>query len=225
MKGVMSYLEGARAAAVRRAQASNRYTAVEGRRLVLASEGTGGTATVVLEAEGGTEKRAWNEIGPQTRLRLLRRTPQGLEPVALWLNEDGLARDGRGWEHTFVVANQRIKTLGLRNLSCTAHMLRHSLALKWYAIGKLVYSARLGHLTDDERRDFREQFGGTWDLVQTMLGHRRVETTRNVYLEPFRTLEVETLLAHADRFPIEVLLAEVLAGHPRVRTDPLAALR
>jgi hypothetical protein len=101
-------------------------------------------------------------------------------------------------------------------------MLRHSFALKWYAIGKLVHSARLGHLSGDERADFREQFGDTWHLVQTMLGHRRVETTKNVYLEPFRTLEVETLLAYTDGFPAAAFMAEVLAGHPRVRTDPLA---
>ncbi|MFD4248016.1 hypothetical protein ACFWP3_41555, partial [Streptomyces sp. NPDC058525] len=100
----------------------------------------------------------------------------------------------------------------------------HSFALKWYAIGKLVHAARLGHLDADERKDFREQFGDTWHLVQTMLGHRSVETTKEVYLEPFRTLEVEMLLAHADGFPIETFMAKAFAGHPRVRTDPLAVL-
>jgi hypothetical protein len=111
-----------------------------------------------------------------------------VEPVALWLNEDGLPRDGRAWEHTFDVANERIKTLGLESFSYSAHMLRHSFALKWYAIGKLVHQARLRHLTEDEWVDFREQFGDAWHLVQTMLGHARVETTQNEYLEPFKTL-------------------------------------
>jgi hypothetical protein len=54
-------------------------------------------------------------------------------------------------------------------------MLRHSMALKWFAIGKLVHAARLGHLAPDEASDFRAQFGDTWHLVQTMLGHRRVD--------------------------------------------------
>lgn len=184
MKGVLSYLEGARAAAVRRAQVAGRYERVGKRRLVLA---THGTETVTLEdGRGGAEKWPWNEVGPRTRLRLFRATTEGLEPVALWLNEDGLPRDGRGWEHTFDVANERIGMLGLEGFTCTAHMLRHSLALKWYAIGKLVHTARLGHLSEDERADFREQFGDTWDLVQTMLGHRRVETTKNVYLNPLQ---------------------------------------
>jgi integrase len=222
MKGLLSYIEGARAVAVRRAQAAGRYEDLDGLRLVLAADGTG---SVTLQAGRGTETRRWNDIGPRTRLRMFRRTPPGLEPVSLWLNEDGLPRDGRGWEHTFDVANERIKTLGLENFTCTPHMLRHSFALKWYAIGKLVRAARLGHLSADERADFREQFGDTWHLVQTMLGHARVETTQRVYLEPFKTLEVETLLAHADGFPVEALLNEVLTGHPRVRTDPLAAAR
>ncbi|MBC7304353.1 MAG: site-specific integrase, partial [Nocardia sp.] len=74
-------------------------------------------------------------------------------------------------------------------------------------------------------RDFREQFGDTWHLVQTMLGHRSVETTKNVYLEPFRSLDVELLLAHAEGFPISKFMAEVFASHPRVRTDPLAVNR
>jgi integrase len=135
-----------------------------------------------------------------------------------------MPRDRRGWEHTFDVANERIKTLGLENLSCTAHMLRHSFALKWYSVGKLVHAARLGHLSPPERLDFREQFGDTWHLVQTMLGHRSVETTKEVYLEPFQSLDVEVLLAHANGFPIESFMAEAFATHPRARTDPLAAV-
>ncbi len=220
MKGVLSYVEGARAAAVRRAQRAGRYERVQGMRLVLAVHGTD---SVTLESDrGGTEKWQWNDVGKETRLLLFRRTPQGLEPVALWLNEDGLPRSWTGWEHTFQAANDRIKGLGLEGFVCTAHMLRHSFALKWYSIGKLVRSARLGHLSEEERADFREEFGNTWHLVQTMLGHRSVETTKGVYLEPFRTLDVELLLAHAEGFPVAAFMADAFADHPRVRTDPLA---
>jgi integrase len=31
-------------------------------------------------------------------------------------------------------------------------------------------------------RDFRAQFGDTWYFVMTLLGHRSVATTMNVYL-------------------------------------------
>lgn len=223
MKGVLSYVEGARAAAIQRAQAAGRYERIADRRLVLEMHGT---ESVTLEGvRGGTETKRWNDIGPRTRLRLLRRGEYGLEPVALWLNEDGLPRQGRGWEHTFDAANRRIRDLGLESFSCTAHMLRHSFALKWYSIGKLVHAARLGHLGEDELRDFRDQFGDVWHLVQTMLGHAVVETTKEIYLEPFRNLDVELLLAHAEGFPVEVFMANVFTGHPRVRTDPLAVAR
>ncbi len=64
---------------------------------------------------GGAEKKLWNEVGPRNRLRLFRRTEEGLEPVTLWLNEDDLPRDGRGWEHTFDTANERFQALGPEN--------------------------------------------------------------------------------------------------------------
>ncbi|MFJ2745848.1 site-specific integrase [Streptomyces sp. NPDC087440] len=223
LRGVLGYVEGARAAAVRRAQSAGRYERVRGRRMVLAVHGT--HAVTMTFADGGTRRERWNDVGPQTRLRLFRQTAQGVEPVALWLNEDGLPRDGRGWEHTFDVANDRVEGLGLQNFRCTAHMLRHSFALKWYAVGKLIKYRRLGHLTAGEQRDFREEIGDVWHLVQTMLGHRSVETTKEVYLEPFRTLEVEALLACADGFPVEAFMADVFARHPRVRTDPLMEAR
>lgn len=116
-------MEGARAAAVRRAQAADRYERVNGRRLVLA---THGAHSVTMTSDDGRSRREqWNDVKPDTRLRLFRQTAQGLEPVALWLNEDGLPRDPGGWEHTFDTANERIESLGLENFSCTAHMLRH----------------------------------------------------------------------------------------------------
>ena len=81
------------------------------------------------------------------------------------------------------------------------------------------------HLDEDEQRDFRAQFGNTWDLVATMLGHRSPETTRRHYLEPFRTLELELLLHHAQQAAADGFLTGYLADHPLVRTDPLAELR
>ena len=54
-------------------------------------------------------------------------------------------------------------------------------ALRWYSVGKLLYEARFAHLDAEELRDFRVQFGDTWQLVQTVLGHRSVTTTMEVY--------------------------------------------
>lgn len=220
---VLAYVEGARARAVRRAQAAGCYEAVGGRRLVTGDRWR--KSVQMDDGKGGTVVRSWNTMRPASRRKLFRQTPQGLEPLALWLNEDGLPRDSHGWHHTFDAANTRIERLGLQGFSCAPHMARHSFALKWFSIGKLVNASRLAHLTEDETRDFREQFGDTWHLVQTMLGHRWVETTKFVYLEPFRNLDVELLLAHAEGFPVGRFMAEVFATHPQVRTDPLAGDR
>ncbi|WP_405183590.1 hypothetical protein [Nocardia sp. NBC_01377] len=44
-------------------------------------------------------------------------------------------------------------------------------------------------------------------------------------LEPFRSLEVEALLAHADDSLVKAFMADVFADNPWVRTDPLAVTR
>jgi integrase len=141
------------------------------------------------------------------------------------LNEDGLPRAPHGWQHTFTQANERIVTLGLSGFSATPHMLRHSCALRWYAVGRLAYERRLGHLSEEETKDFRVQFGDTWDLVATILGHRNPETTKRHYLEPFRALDVEMLLQHAEQATVEGFLSSYLADHPLVRSDPLRRAR
>ncbi|WP_051095078.1 hypothetical protein [Streptomyces sp. LaPpAH-108] len=154
----------------------------------------------IPDGRGGTAEHTWNDLSPQVRKRLFGEGPQGLEPLWLWLNEDGMPRDAYGWHHTFDAANARIVGLGLEHFSRTAHMHRRSFALKWFSVAELVFAQRLGHLSQEEMRDFREQFGDHWHLVQTMLGHRRVETRKEVCLEPFRNLQVELLLAHADGY-------------------------
>jgi integrase len=132
-----------------------------------------------------------------------------------------MPRTPHGWQHTFAQANARIATLGLTGFSATPHMLRHSCALRGYSVGRLAYERRFAHLTEEETKDFRAQFGDTWDLVATMLGHRNPQTTRQHYLEPFRALDVELLLQHAQDAAVDGFLTSYLADHPRVRTDPL----
>ena len=215
---VLDYVEGARARAVRRAQRDGRYVRVPHQRILM---GRRGDRLSVQELDGRQTEPPLNAIGPRGRARLYRSTPAGLEPVALWLNEDGTPRQAHGWEHTFDAANARIVTLGLPGFRCTPHMLRHSCALRWYAVGRLAYEQRFAHLDVEEQRDFRVQFGNTWDLVATMLGHRSPETTKQHYLEPFRTLDLELLMLHAQQDAVEGFLAGYLADHPLVRTDPL----
>jgi site-specific recombinase XerD len=220
--GVLDYVEGARAKAVRRAQRCGRYVSVPRQRLVL---GRQGDRLHLQEPDGGQRLVALNAIAPRDRARLFRATPEGVEPVALWLNEDGMPRAAHGWQHTFAAANARIARLGLSGFSGTPHMLRHSCALRWYAVGRLAYERRFAHLDVEEQRDFRVQFGNTWDLVATMLGHRSPETTRQHYLEPFRTLELDLLVHHAQQASVDGFLTGYLADHPLVRTDPIGGPR
>lgn len=217
---VDAYMEGARARAVRGAQNSGRYEQL-GDEIVVGVAKRQGTVRLP-DGDGGFVDRAWNTTGSALRRRMFRRAPTGLEPLWFWLNEDGLPRDPHGWHHTFAEANQRIAALGVENFTCTPHMLRHSFALRWFSLGKLVYSSRLEHLSDEEARDFRVQFGDTWHLVQTMLGHRRVETTKDVYLEPFRALDVEVLLAQAQGLPVSKMMADLFSDHAMVLGDPVA---
>jgi len=216
--GVLDYVEGGRAKAVRRAQREGVYERVRRPRLVLARRGD---RITIAEPDGRQTEPSINAIGPEARRRLFRVTRAGLEPLSVWLNEDGLPRDPHGWHHTFEQANDRIERLGFASFRCTPHMLRHSCALRWYAVGRLAYERRFGHLDAEEQRDFRVQFGNTWDLVATMLGHRSPETTKRHYLEPFRALDVELLLHHAQQAAVEGFLARYLADHPLVAGDPL----
>jgi integrase len=216
--GVLDYVEGARARAVRGAQRAGRYEKLP---TIRRAVGVHRDRLIIQEPDGRRTEPVLGAIGPWGRRRLFRTTTHGLEPLAVWLNEDGMPRTPHGWQHSFAQANARIARLGLAGFSATPHMLRHSCALRWYSVGRLAYEHRFGHLSEEETKDFRAQFGDTWDLVATILGHRSPETTKQHYLEPFRALDVELLLQHAQQAAVERFLASYLADHPRVRTDPL----
>ncbi|MFI6213252.1 hypothetical protein ACIBCD_14785 [Nocardia brasiliensis] len=215
---VLSYIESGRAAAVRRARTRGLYDQVSDCLLLVGQDrnrrvrlrtGDGAVAEVSLDALDGL-----------TRARIFRETRAGLEPVSLWLNEDGLPRLATAWEHTFTEANHRLARVGLEAVSATPHMLRHSFALRWFSVGRLIYEQRFAHLDGEELRDFRAQFGDTWYLVKTLLGHADVSVTMNVYLEPFRELDVSVLIEHAQGAAMSALMAEMFARHPQVISRP-----
>jgi integrase len=217
---VLSYVEGSRALAVRRAQADGRYERLPRLHVV---DGPPSGRRLAVEETGGRQWVPLDGLNPSGRRRLFRRTDAGLEPLAVWLNEDGLPRPAASWSKTFRTGNARVAAAGLRGFWCTPHMLRHSFALRWYAVGRLLWDRRLGHLSDAEQRDFRSQFGDTWQFVQTLLGHAHPQTTIDVYLEPFKSLDVELLLECAREMPIAELMRAVFDADPRVLRDPLGA--
>ncbi|MER5867653.1 hypothetical protein [Kitasatospora sp. NPDC002040] len=221
--GTLNYCDGERASAVRRGQAEGRYERMQGARVLVRV--LAGRRARLRSADGSVSEVSLDALRPAARRRLLRETPEGLEPVALWLNEDGLPRDPHGWEHTFTEANKRLAALGLVGFAGAAHMLRHSFALRWYSVGRLLYDKRLAHLDEQEQRDFRHEFGSTWDLVQLLLGHLDQRTTKETYLEPFQALELELLLMHAEHSGIPDLMAAVFGPDRRVLGDPLTVPR
>jgi len=165
-------------------------------------------------------------MGPRLRMRLFREGDGGLEPVWLWLNDDGTPRPKKAWYKTFDRANTRVaRAMGTVNgqarLWCRPHMLRHSFALRWYCIATFVAWHRTNVLTTKEQRDFRNQLGDVWYLMATLLGHSSAEVTREVYLEPFKALEVEQLIGLMDaddRHALEKLVDVLALGEPRVLT-------
>ena len=213
--------EGERSRAVARAQQSHRYDSLPD--LIQVEQVRTHTLRLRKRGSAAPYNVPLNALTPRERRKLFMVTSVGLEPLALWLNEDGLPRDPHAWEKTFQIANQRIAQLKIPDFVCRPHKLRHSFALKWYLVGRLLYERRLAYLSDDELRDFRVQWGNTWDLVRTLLGHASFETTMEIYLEPFQTLDVEALFAKAAE--IDPSLFEILLrAEGRILTDPLEQL-
>ncbi|MGY4543651.1 site-specific recombinase XerD [Arthrobacter sp. UYNi723] len=219
LDGMWNYVQTDRAAAIRRGVESGLYDSRAGRRIVQGITDRG--LVRIVEPGGSTVHANLNDLSPADRSLLFIKGPDGLEPLALWLNEDGSPRAKRAWYKSFALANKRVRKAGIDRLECHPHMLRHSFALRWYAVGRLVWERRRAGAGSDRLEDFREQFGDTWSLVQTMLGHLDVNTTRNIYLEPFIGLDVEFLLAHSgDELSRDGVLA-FLRSDPRVRLlDP-----
>ena len=61
-------------------------------------------------------------------------------------------------------------------------------------------------------------FGDPFVLVQTMLGHRSLETTRSIYLEPVKGLQVDLFLnaEDDDDAPVSSLISHLAAESPQI---------
>lgn len=84
-------------------------------------------------------------------------------------------------------------------------MARHSFALCMLVVLNHVMDRRMG-LSPQERRDFRLLYGDPWRMVQDLLGHAQLETTRTIYLAPVADLQLRSLLA--DVTPVEGPVSE-----------------
>ncbi|MEU7015897.1 hypothetical protein [Streptomyces sp. NPDC046385] len=184
-------------------------------------------------------------LAPDERRLLYRRTPQGLEPLWLWLSVSGLPKKVYSWEDTFDAANKRIAEEWVRAadpacslsreerdqvrracpLWATPHMCRHSFALKWFCILSLVEERRLEGFSAEEIEDFRDQLGDIWLQMAILLGHKHPDTSREHYLEPFTGLQLSYLMALLDddeQAGVDALV-RVFARHGGSTIAPVAA--
>lgn len=140
----------------------------------------------------------------------------GLEPWMLWLAETGLPLPYRSWEAVFSTANARCKRLGV-DIHCHPHMLRHSFALRMLVALIYAHDRRMG-ISPEERREYRHLFGDPWVLVQTMLGHANISTTRDCYLEPVSGLQVDLFLNDdpGEESSINDLITRVAQQSPQI---------
>ncbi|KOG77697.1 MULTISPECIES: site-specific integrase [Streptomyces] len=243
VEGYADPLEGSRAEAIRRAQRAGRYARLRGIRIVTGHNPR--TRELQVEGTEGPAAMALDVLAPDERRLLFRRTPQGLEPLWLWLSVSGLPKKVYSWEDTFDAANKRIAEKWVRaadpngNLSveerervrrecplwAAPHMCRHSFALKWFSILSLVEERRLEGFTAEEIEDFRDQLGDIWLQMSILLGHKHPDTSREHYLEPFTGLQVSYLMALLDddeQAGVDALV-RVFARHGGSTIAPVAA--
>ena len=214
LQRINGYLKASRDAAVRRAQRSGRYEVVPGRQIVSRISSRGDVHyTDESGASGVTHLDALDADG---RKLLYRNTSAGLEPLSLWLTEAGDPMPYLTWDKVFSDASDRCDRLGVP-IKCHPHMLRHSFALRMLVTLIHAFDRRLG-LSERERLEYRHIFGDPWILVQTLLGHSNLETTKSYYLQPVQGLQIDLFLnGDTEEDSIEPLLRRIALLSPRVQ--------
>ncbi len=206
---VETYLESSRAAAVRSAQRFGRYERLAGLRIV--STVTRGLRPAVrwVDQAGRPGQQELATLTVAERMLLFKNGPRGIEPLWLWLNEQGLPFSVHSWEGVFREANARCtrvltppQRLGADPHKvfapyATPHSARHSFALFMLVVLEQLMDIRYG-LNPEERRDFRQLYGDPWFMVSVLLGHASRDTTIRHYLAPVADLQLRSMLAAAD---------------------------
>ncbi|WHM36282.1 site-specific integrase [Streptomyces sp. BPTC-684] len=207
LQRVWGYRLSIRAEAVRLAQVRGAYDDVPGQRIVQSITRQG--KVLWTEWDGRLGEGSLNTLTAADRLRLYIRTEDGLEPAMLWLMENGMPFSYKSWTKVFERASDRCEALGL-GVFATPHMLRHSMALRVLVALHNALDRRLG-LTPAERRHYEDVYGQVWSMVKDMLGHKNEQVTRDIYLEPVRGLQLDSLLNDEDN-PVDTeKLAELSA--------------
>ncbi|MCX4718184.1 site-specific integrase [Streptomyces virginiae] len=205
LRTVEYYRLSTRAQAVRRAQMRGLYEQVPDKRIL--EEVTRRRIARWSEPDGRLGQAHLDKLNVRQRMKLFVRAADGLEPAMVWLTESGMPMAYRSWTKTFERASERCAAMGL-TVFATPHMLRHSMALRMLLALNHALDRRLG-LTPGERRRYEEAYGTVWSMVKDLLGHLSEETTKAIYLEPVRGLQLETLLNDEDHPVNDLMLSEL----------------
>ena len=226
---IEAYVDSSRSWAVREAQQRGRYERLPGLRLVTKVTRRVNPSVRWRERDGSSGECPLNDLTVEERMLLFTEGPHGLEPLWLWLNEQGIPFGVHSWEGVFRAANERCERvltpadrIGLDPHQvfapyATPHSARHSFALYMLVVLNMLMDQRYG-LTKEERRDFRQLYGDPWFMVQQLLGHASRETTVKWYLAPVEDLNLRSMLAGAAE-PAAAPMPELDAVFARVAQE------
>jgi hypothetical protein len=226
---IEAYADSSRAWAVAQAQRKGLYERLPGARVV--TEVTRRVRPVVRwrGLDGSSGECPPGELTVRERALLFTEGPRGLEPLWLWLTEQGMPFGVHSWEGVFRAANERCERVltppGRVGLDphqvfapyATPHSARHSFALYMLVVLNVLMDQKYG-LTAEERRDFRQLYGDPWFMVQQLLGHASRDTTVDRYLAPVADLNLRSMLAGAPE-PIAAPMPELDAVFARVARE------
>jgi len=142
---------------------------------------------------GGGHRVKVAQLDSNERHRLLVEGPDGLEPAAFWLSEDGMPMAPSTWKDLFRQASLRCRAQGVP-LHAFAHLLRHTFAVITLEQLQRGHIAAVAALTPEQRGHYTRIFGDPLDWVRRRLGHRSVATTQ-IYLHALAELDMETRMA------------------------------
>jgi integrase len=225
------YLEPAARAELRKFVLTERAIVVQGaaERGVYERELKSGNMTLIsaVDQQNGVARRVkfdgkFKDLDRLTwdqRRELLIERDGVLEPAALWLSRYGMPLSPTRWNPLFEEASARCEARGVPHLSATPHSMRHSFALRMAIDAQGSYLER--GLTPDEKIRFQAVFGDVWEILRTLLGHVNVETTKSIYLEPLRGIDLDGFLLEVEGASSSEIFTELSNLDQRIGDDPL----
>ncbi|SDM01907.1 Phage integrase family protein [Geodermatophilus siccatus] len=141
----------------------------------LACKRVGAGRVEMRSGDGGLKVYELRDLDVDERLRLLLVSDTGepVEPLALWLGEDGGPMALDTWEGIFQSASARCQRLGL-DIGATPHTLRHTFAV--HMLSRLV-EAHAALAREGRRSAYARHLTEPLKKLQSMLGHRHPTTT------------------------------------------------